>query len=158
MAARAGGPPSSKLLKGAGDKGGKLLRLLRSVGFDADLPPSTVDWLGTHPTFVWLVERLGQDNFNSAEAMALYEQHLQQEEDEQQYQHSIEEERLLDRAAAGVGSTPSSAKGAAISRASWLGEESLEELQAAAEVRGQLIPLADASNAAEQVGSLIHWH
>jgi hypothetical protein len=53
-------PPKGKQL---GVQEGSLLQLLRSAGFQAELPPSTVAWLENAPVFKFLSSKLSQDNF-----------------------------------------------------------------------------------------------
>lgn len=45
---------------------GRLLSLLRHVGYREELPPSTVAWLESAPVFKFLAARLSADNFVSA--------------------------------------------------------------------------------------------
>lgn len=53
-------PPKGKQI---GVQEGSLLQLLRSAGFQTDLPPSTVQWLDNAPVFKFLSSKLSQDNF-----------------------------------------------------------------------------------------------
>jgi hypothetical protein len=53
-------PPKGKQV---GVQEGSLLQLLRSAGFQAELPPSTVAWLENAPVFKFLSSKLSQDNF-----------------------------------------------------------------------------------------------
>jgi hypothetical protein len=53
-------PPRGKQL---GVQEGSLLQLLRSAGFQAELPPSTVAWLENAPVFKFLSSKIGSENF-----------------------------------------------------------------------------------------------
>jgi hypothetical protein len=71
MAARGG---ASIRGKQAAVHEGRLLRLLRSVGYRDELPPSTVAWLDTAPVFKFLASRLSGDNFVSPEEQAEFDE------------------------------------------------------------------------------------
>ncbi|KAF6265073.1 hypothetical protein COO60DRAFT_1457262 [Scenedesmus sp. NREL 46B-D3] len=53
-------PPRGKHL---GVQEGSLLQLLRSAGFKAELPPSTVAWLENAPVFRFISGKISQENF-----------------------------------------------------------------------------------------------
>jgi hypothetical protein len=53
---------------------GKLLKLLRKVGFKDELPPSTANWLDTHPMFQWVGDHLSEENFVSPVIQAKYDE------------------------------------------------------------------------------------
>ena len=55
-------------------QGGKLLKLLRSVGFKDELPPSTISWLDTNPYFQWCANNLSEENFVAPATQAKHDE------------------------------------------------------------------------------------
>jgi hypothetical protein len=62
-------PPRGKHL---GVQEGSLLQLLRSAGFQAELPPSTVAWLENAPVFKFLSNNISSENFVAPEDQQEY--------------------------------------------------------------------------------------
>jgi hypothetical protein len=62
-------PPRGKQL---GVQEGSLLQLLRSAGFQAELPPSTVAWLENAPVFKFLSNNISSENFVAPEDQQEY--------------------------------------------------------------------------------------